>query len=196
VVDDTTAGADDDGTSELGSAESPAQGSNDVRMPHAVLANLPEPLRAALSQPGVPPQVLSMTLAAFSASYSGPLPPAEQIRQYEEVLPGSADRILSMAERQEAHRHELEKLTVKEATNRSWWGLRLGFVLAVIIVLVGAGAIFTGHTPAGLAAILTPTAILAGVFVYGRREQTKERIAKDQQTTRLPFPPTGPPTES
>ena len=65
-----------------------------------------------------------MTIAAFAA-YSGPLPPAEQIRAYEEVLPGSADRILGMAERQQAHRLELEKMTVSEATNRSWWGCAL-----------------------------------------------------------------------
>jgi len=67
----------------------------------AVLENLPAPLREALTQPGVSSQQLSMTLAAFSASYAGPLPPAEQIRAYERVLPGSADRILSMAERQQ-----------------------------------------------------------------------------------------------
>lgn len=191
-MDDMTAGQDG-GVPGQGPAGDSNQGSDDVRMPDAVLANLPEPLRAALSQPGVSPQTLSMTLAAFSASYSGPLPPAEQIRQYEEVLPGSADRILSMAERQEAHRHALEQLTVREATSRSWWGLRLGFVLAVMIIAIGAAAIFTGHTPEGLATILTPTAILAGVFVYGRREQTKERIAKDKET-RLPLPPTGPPS--
>lgn len=178
----------DDGPPAHGSADDSAQGSEGTPVPDAVLANLPEPLREALKQPGVSPSVLSMTLAAFSASYSGPLPPAEQMRQYEDILPGSANRILSMAERQEAHRHELEKLTVQEATNRSWWGLRLGFVLAVMIIAIGAAAIFTGHTPEGLTAILAPTAILAGVFVYGRREQTKERIAKDQ-LTRPTLPP-------
>jgi uncharacterized membrane protein len=179
---------DDDASGQEASGDSEQEAPNDGHAPDAILANLPEPLRAVLSQPGIPPQVVSMTLAAFSASWSGPLPPAEQIRAYEEVLPGSANRILSMAEGQQAHRHELEKLTIKEATNRSWWGLRLGFVLAVMIIAVGAAAIFTGHTPEGLTAILTPTAILAGVFVYGRREQAKERIAKDQ-ATRPPLPP-------
>ncbi|MYE26711.1 MAG: DUF2335 domain-containing protein [Chloroflexi bacterium] len=33
--------------------------------------------------------------------YSGPIPPAEEIARYEEVLPGSADRLLSMAEREQ-----------------------------------------------------------------------------------------------
>jgi uncharacterized membrane protein len=151
----------------------------------AGLDNLPAPLRDALSQPGVPPQLLSMTLAAFSASYSGPLPPAEQVRAYEEVLPGSADRILSMAERQQEHRLSLERVTVVEAAQRSRWGLRLGFAIAVLVIGVGAAGIFTGHALAGFAVIIAQAAILAGVFVYGRVEQRKERVEKDVQT-RLP----------
>jgi uncharacterized membrane protein len=156
------------------------------------LENLPAPLREALSQPGVSPQAVSMTLAAFAAIYSGPLPPADQIRAYEEVLPGSADRILAMAERQQDHRHSLERVAVDEAASRSRWGLRLGFVIAVLVVGVGAAAIFTGHALAGFAVIVAQAAILAGVFVYGRIEQRKERVEKDAQT-RLPLPRMGPP---
>ena len=33
--------------------------------------------------------------------YSGPVPPAEEFARYEEVLPGSADRLISMAEREQ-----------------------------------------------------------------------------------------------
>lgn len=145
--------------------------------------NLPALLREALKQPGVPSEVARMTIAAFSASsHSGPLPPAEQIRAYEDVLPGAADRILSMAERQQAHRQQLESLTVKEATNRSWWGLRLGFAVSVLVVGVGAAAILTGRSTAGLALIIANLAVLAGVFVYGRSDQRKERVEKDRQT--------------
>ena len=148
----------------------------------AALENLPAPLREALSQPGVPPQVVSMTVAAFSSSYAGPLPLAEQIRAYEEVLPGSADRILAMAEHQQSHRQKLERLTVEEAANRSWWGLRLGFVIAVLVIGVGAAAIFTGQALAGFGLIVAQAGVLAGVFVYGRVEQRKERVQKDSQT--------------
>lgn len=36
-----------------------------------------------------------------SAMYTGPLPPPKMLQQYEEVLPGMADRIMSMAEREQ-----------------------------------------------------------------------------------------------
>ena len=39
--------------------------------------------------------------------YSGPLPPAEQFAAYESILPGSAERILQMAEKQQSHRMQL-----------------------------------------------------------------------------------------
>lgn len=165
-------------------------------MSDADLENLPAPLREALSQPGVSPQLVSMTLAAFSASsWAGPLPPADQIRAYEEVLPGSADRILAMAERQQEHRQNLERVTVDEAASRSRWGLRLGFVLAILVIGVGAGAIFTGEALAGFAVIIAQAAMLAGVFVYGRVEQRKERVEKNAQT-RLPPGQAGPPDQS
>lgn len=165
------------------------ESSSEASPPEAALEKLPEPLREALRQPGVSPQLISMTLAAFSSShYVGPLPPADQMRAWEEVLPGSADRILSMAERQQTHRQSLETMTVKEATNRSWWGLRLGFVIAVLVVGVGAAAVFTGHATVGISAIVAQAAILAGVFAYGRNEQRKERVEKDAKT-QLPAPP-------
>jgi hypothetical protein len=79
-----------------------------------------------------------------------------------------------MAERQQEHRLELERITVREAANRSWWGLRLGFVITVLVVGVGAAAIFTGRSLAGFGLILADLAVLAGVFVYGRERQHKE----------------------
>jgi uncharacterized membrane protein len=135
-----------------------------------------------------------MTIAAFAASYQGPLPPADQVRSYEQVLPGSFDRILRMAERQQEHRMELERVTVREAANRSWWGLRLGFVVTLLVVGVGAAAILTGRSLAGFGLILADLAVLAGVFVYGRAQQRHELEEKDRQTR--PSLPAGQPPRS
>ncbi len=164
-----------DGTAESGGSVDPLGGAEAESI-------LPQALRQALHQPGVSPEVVQMTVAAFAASYHGPLPPAEQVRAYEQVLPGSFDRVLRMAERQQEHRMELERVTVREAANRSWWGLRLGFVITVLVVGVGAAAIFTGRSLAGFGLILADLAVLAGVFVYGRERQHKELEEKDQET--------------
>ena len=39
-----------------------------------------------------------------ASSWRGPLPPPSALQSYEEVLEGSADRILKMAEKQTEHR--------------------------------------------------------------------------------------------
>jgi uncharacterized membrane protein len=127
-------------------------------------------------------------MAAFAASYSGPLPPPEQLAGYERVLPGSADRIPSMAESQATHRQELEKTVVGGAHRRSWWGLWLGFVIAVVVFVLGTIMVMTGHDAAGATVMTIDVATLAGVFVFGRIDQRRERVAKDSQS-HSPRPP-------
>jgi hypothetical protein len=69
-------------------------------------------------------------------------------------------------------------------------GLRLGFAITLVVVGVGAAAILTGRSLAGFGLILADLAVLAGVFVYGRAEQRKERVEKDKQTAVRPqLPP-------
>ena len=55
-----------------------------------VLSKLPEDIRG---------QVL--TIIKEQSFFSGPLPPPELFKQYEEILPGSANRILKMAEKEQ-----------------------------------------------------------------------------------------------
>lgn len=59
--------------------------------------------------------------------FSGPMPPPNILNGYEKILPGAADRILSMAETQSKHRQLMEKKMI-EAEARD--GL-LGYCLAL-----------------------------------------------------------------
>lgn len=45
-------------------------------------------------------QHINQVIAKIQSEYSGPIPPPNIIKGYEQVLPGSADRILKMAEKQ------------------------------------------------------------------------------------------------
>ena len=48
----------------------------------------------------------------IQSEFSGPIPPPNIIKGYEDILPGAAERIISMAERQSAHRQEMERVMV------------------------------------------------------------------------------------
>ena len=52
---------------------------------------------------------LEKFLIAVSQEFAGPIPPPSMMKQYEGTLPGSADRILKMAENQSEHRQWMEK---------------------------------------------------------------------------------------
>ncbi len=76
----------------------------------------------------------------------------------------------------------LEKIAVEGGNQRSWWGLWLGFFISLVVLGLSAGAIYTGHAWEGATGMSVDVVALAAVFVYGRADQRKERVAKDAQT--------------
>lgn len=156
--------------------------------PADVVSALPPQIQEAIQHAESATAAISVISAAFS-QYQGPLPPASEMRAYEDVLPGSANRILQMAERQAAHRQQLEKTAVDGGSRRSWWGLWLGFGISVIVIAASVVLVLAGHNGAGIALASIDIATLAGVFVYGRIDQRRERVQKDAATHALRPPP-------
>jgi uncharacterized membrane protein len=79
--------------------------------------------------------------------FSGPLPPAEQFEQYERVLPGCADRIVTMAESALTHNLQAERDQIaldkahaaSDAAARKL-GLICGFLCFVLLVVCAFAA--------------------------------------------------------
>ncbi len=70
--------------------------------------------------------------AVFSAiQFSGPLPPARELQAYEQVVPGSADRIIKMEEDEASHRRAQEQRLIKSSCGDSRLGLWLGFFIGM-----------------------------------------------------------------
>jgi len=49
-------------------------------------------------------QRLERHIVAETVTWRGPLPPPSAVSQYEAILPGTCERILTLTERQAAHR--------------------------------------------------------------------------------------------
>lgn len=107
-------------------------------------------------------------------SFSGPLPPPEILAKYNEALPGLGERIISMAEQQAKHRQNIEKTVIDSNAFVQKVGPFLGFVVAMTAVVGGIILILKGKDGYGLAAIIAALASLAGVFIYGKRQQRKD----------------------
>ena len=87
--------------------DSEESGTARPNIPQAILDALPEDIRTSVIQ---------------AALFSGPLPPPGMYREYEEVLPGSANRLMELTEDQQKHRHKWESDALDAPFGpRIWW---------------------------------------------------------------------------
>ena len=105
--------------------------------------------------------------------FYGPLPPPQILAKYGEIIPDGAERILAMAERQEEHRHQMEKAIVEAEIQQSRLGLILGFVVVMTMGIGGMVLIWHGSNVNGLAIVLTALGGLLGSFLYSVKKQEK-----------------------
>ncbi len=106
--------------------------------------------------------------------------------EYEQVLPGSADRILSMAETQSAHRMKLEVDVVTENLMSQRVGQWMAFVIVLAGMFLGTWLVVHGFSVVGLTAMFVPLSGVAGVFIWGRLRQESERQSKMEHVSEQP----------
>lgn len=68
-------------------------------------------------------------------SYSGPLPHPKILAEYEQALPGTADRIVAMAEKEQEHRHNTQNEMIKVESRDSACGMVFAFVLSIACII-------------------------------------------------------------
>jgi uncharacterized membrane protein len=59
-----------------------------------------------------PPQVIAQQ-QMHVRHHSGPIPAPQDLFQYDQLTPGAADRIIAMAEREQAHRMNIEDMSTR-----------------------------------------------------------------------------------
>lgn len=94
----------------------------------------------------------------ITQEYHGPIPHPNIIKQFEEILPGSADRIFKMAENEQNNRHELNDKIIKHKNFIESLGLIFGFVLAAMIIGGGIYLLLNDKSAKGF------SLIIGGVF--------------------------------
>ena len=114
-------------------------------------------------------------------SFSGPLPPPEILKKFDEVVPGAAERIIKMAEEQSTHRKDLEKKVIESDIARSKWGQVLGFAIAIAGLATSTLIAIYGSAIAGGIIGVGTLASLVGVFMYGATTRSKEREEKKSE---------------
>ena len=103
--------------------------------------------------------------------HEGPLPSPRDLEKYNQIIPNGAERIMKMAEKQSAHRIEMEKVAINGEVKQSGRGQNYGFTLAIILILIATLLALTGHE--AVACIIGGTTIvsLCTVFVVGKTKK-------------------------
>ena len=101
-------------------------------------------------------------------SWSGPLPNPKDLQAYEEIVPGAADRIITMAEGFAEHQKQMEGRSLDAfASDR-----RQGRVFGTVVVLAAFGfagtALLTGDSDIAMRVGGGVVVFLASVFVLGQ----------------------------
>ncbi|SDX05376.1 MULTISPECIES: DUF2335 domain-containing protein [Nitrosomonas] len=76
--------------------------------------------------------------------YSGPIPHPEILRGFDEIVPGAAERILTMAEENGKHQREIEKLHLTSAYNTIRRGQIFGLLIGILAFATCIIALYLG----------------------------------------------------
>ena len=106
----------------------------------------------------------------------GPLPRPEDFAKYENILSGSADRILNMAEKEQLHRHGMDgemasqsRLEIDNEHRIMTKGQIFAFIIVIITVLGSFGFIYLGKPIEGLITLSIAIITVIGSGVIGKR---------------------------
>ena len=111
-------------------------------------------------------------------TFSGPLPAPEDFKAYQDVMADAPERILTMAEKQMAHRFECEKKIIDSRIRES----RIGQIMAFIIAIFSIGIVcflgYKGHD--WLAGSITAIIVgLASIFLFKKSKEEKKDDAEN-----------------
>ncbi|MCL4735368.1 MAG: DUF2335 domain-containing protein [Candidatus Omnitrophica bacterium] len=117
--------------------------------------------------------------------YSGPLPAPQNFEHYEKILPGAAERILGMAESEQAARHKLEyeDLILRKADQEAYWrishrGQWAAFFLAIIAIGCATALGISGRE--WIASAMVGSTFLGFIAAFLRPVKTCHSDQKDQ----------------
>ena len=108
-------------------------------------------------------------------AHMGPLPAPRTLAGYEEVTPGSAERIIVMAEKQQEHDHAMQRSAQAYGATTGKRGQIFGFVVALAGLGLGTYLLAIDKSLWGVAAAFGPFVGLVGLFIWGQWSEQRRR---------------------
>lgn len=121
------------------------------------------------------PEISGRLLGVTQTRFSGPIPPPQLLKGYEDIMPGSAREIFDMAKDQAAHERSFENKALGAQMRDNLLGQVFGFLIGTIAILAGTYAAVNGAQLSGGLIGGGGVAALTAVFVLGRRPKNSDK---------------------
>lgn len=126
--------------------------------------------------------IISRVVMAVQASeqFSGPIAHPRHLREYEDILSGAANRIITMAENEQNHNREMEKKIVDAQIHDQGRGMRYGMAaLGLDLGLATFSGLYGQNNV--LAGLLLGAGVLGVVGSFIRGRYAPEKTSKDDK---------------
>lgn len=121
----------------------------------------------------VPGNIKQSVEITESKHFSGPLPPPEELAKYDRVVPGAAERIISMAESEMRHRHKNEDKLSRGVVCTAVLSIIFAFIVAFSLVGLAAYVAYMGNGAAAATIAVGSIAGVIGSFLYKSKNKNK-----------------------
>lgn len=114
-------------------------------------------------------QVIAQVVSVVQQErFDGPIAHPRHLREYDQIVPGSADRIILMAEGALAHSQKLQDRALDADISDQREGRRLGFVALLLLIVAALVCGLTGHDALAAGFIGAGALGVVGSFIKGR----------------------------
>ena len=110
--------------------------------------------------------------------HSGPLPPADELKRYNEIVNNGAERIMIMAESQHNHRISIEAKVINSQQTESRRGQIIAAAIVILLIISGTWLGLSKQTAVAVTIFGTTVLGVAGVFAAGKFSQSRDLSKK------------------
>ena len=110
---------------------------------------------------------------------SGPIPSPEDLAKYKQIDPELVNRIVSMAEAQQRHRHDRDIKVVTTDCLLKKWGQIFALAVAMVGLSIGGFLFYCGRDTGGTVLVGGVLVSLVVAFLGGRPNKEKPNIDRD-----------------
>jgi uncharacterized membrane protein len=108
------------------------------------------------------------------ASLQGPLPHPSILHRYDEIAPGAAERIIAMAEKEQAHRHSWERGALSAERWYALLGMLAGWTTAMALAVGAVVAAVYSQPAVGVALAAASATGMVWKLVEGRSNRAEQ----------------------